>query len=60
MKLSVVIPVYNEKSTVLELLSQVKAVKDIDKEIVIVDDFSTDGTREILEKLQKEDKIGKK
>ncbi len=56
MKLSVVIPVYNEKSTVLELLSQVKAVKDIDKEIVIVDDFSTDGTREILEKLQKEDK----
>lgn len=56
MKLSVVIPVYNEKGTVLELLSQVKAVKDIDKEIVIVDDFSTDGTREILEKLQKEDK----
>lgn len=48
MILSVVIPVYNECHTINELLDVVKAV-DIDKEIVVVDDFSTDGTRVILE-----------
>jgi glycosyltransferase involved in cell wall biosynthesis len=48
MKLSVVIPVYNEVNTIKELLGKVKAV-DIEKEIILVDDFSTDGTREILE-----------
>lgn len=50
MKLSVVIPVYNEKDTVGEVLHQVKAV-DLDKDIIIVDDGSTDGTREILKKV---------
>jgi len=45
--LSVVIPVYNERATVEELLKRVQAVP-IDKEIVIVDDGSTDGTRELL------------
>ena len=49
-KLSVVIPVYNEASTVLELIDKVRAV-DIDKELVIVDDGSSDGTRNILEKI---------
>lgn len=48
MKLSIVIPVYNEKDTVREIIQRVKAV-DIDKEIIIVDDFSTDGTRDILQ-----------
>lgn len=38
---------YNEVKTVLETINRVKAV-DIDKEIIIVDDYSTDGTREIL------------
>jgi glycosyltransferase involved in cell wall biosynthesis len=47
MKLSVVIPVYNEKDTIREIYDSVKAV-DIDKEIILVDDCSTDGTREIL------------
>ena len=47
MKLSVVIPVYNEKDTVQELYNTVRAV-DLDKEIILVDDFSTDGTRDIL------------
>jgi glycosyltransferase involved in cell wall biosynthesis len=48
--LSVVIPVYNERETILEILARVQAV-DIRKEIVIVDDFSTDGTRELLRTL---------
>jgi glycosyltransferase involved in cell wall biosynthesis len=47
MLISVVIPVYNEINTLKILLERVKAV-DIDKEIIIVDDFSTDGTRQIL------------
>ncbi len=49
-KLSVVIPVYNEKNYILEMLRRVKAV-GIEKEIIIVDDCSTDGTREILKGL---------
>ncbi len=50
MKLSVVIPVYNEKRTVEEVLRQVNAV-DLEKEIIVVDDGSTDGTREVLKKI---------
>jgi glycosyltransferase involved in cell wall biosynthesis len=49
--LSVVIPVYNECGTIEELLKRVQAVA-IDKEIIIVDDGSTDGTREFLAGLQ--------
>ena len=49
MRLSIVIPVYNEHATIIELLDRVAAV-DIEKEVIIVDDFSTDGTRAILEK----------
>ena len=47
MKLSVIIPVYNEKNTIVPIYQLVKAV-NVDKEIIIVDDFSTDGSREIL------------
>jgi len=47
MKISVVIPVYNERQTIVTVLDRVKAVP-IDKEIIVVDDFSTDGTRELL------------
>lgn len=45
--LSVIVPVYNEENTLSALLKQVRAV-EIPKEIIIVDDLSTDGTREIL------------
>ncbi|OGQ48557.1 MAG: glycosyl transferase [Deltaproteobacteria bacterium RIFCSPLOWO2_02_FULL_46_8] len=50
MKLSVVIPVYNEKNTIREIISRVNAsdIGGVQKEIVIVDDGSTDGTRDIL------------
>jgi len=52
MKLSIVIPVYNEKDTIREIVDRVLMVETgLEKELVIVDDFSKDGTREILEKL---------
>ncbi len=47
LKASVVMPVFNERGTIEEILRKVQAV-DIDKEIIIVDDGSTDGTKEIL------------
>ena len=50
MKLSIVVPVYNEKDTILEVLERVRRV-DLSKEMIIVDDCSTDGTREILQSL---------
>ncbi len=52
-KLSVVIPVYNEERYIKEVIERVKNVP-IDKEIIIVDDASTDGTREILKELEGE------
>ena len=48
MKLSVIIPVYNEKDTVLELLRRVKNAP-FDKEILVVDDGSTDGSRRLIQ-----------
>ncbi len=50
-KLSIIIPVYNEKDTLRTLLTRVEAV-DYEKEIVLVDDCSTDGTREIVQDYQ--------
>jgi dolichol-phosphate mannosyltransferase len=48
MKLSVIIPVYNEKHTILEILKKVESVKDIRKQIIIVDDGSTDGSYDLI------------
>ncbi len=47
MKLSVIMPVYNERTTIEEIVGQVLAI-DREKELIIVDDGSTDGTRDIL------------
>jgi glycosyltransferase involved in cell wall biosynthesis len=50
MRLSIIMPVYNEQETLREILAQVRAVDlpDVEKEILAVDDGSTDGSREIL------------
>ena len=47
-RLSVVVPVYNEVGTIAEVVQRVQDVS-IDKEIIIVDDGSTDGTRRVLD-----------
>jgi glycosyltransferase involved in cell wall biosynthesis len=51
MKLSILMPVYNERETLAEILRQVRAVElpDMEKEILAVDDGSNDGSREILD-----------
>lgn len=48
MKLSIVIPCYNELNTIEEILDAVRVAPGGDKEIIVIDDFSTDGTRELL------------
>ena len=50
MKLSVVIPCFNEQATLLDLLRTVRAGPVQDLEIILVDDGSTDGTREVIER----------
>jgi len=56
MKLSIIIPVYNEVNTIREIINRVDAV-ELDKEIIIVDDCSTDGTREITEDIKNNEKF---
>jgi glycosyltransferase involved in cell wall biosynthesis len=47
---SIIIPVYNEKKCIKKILLKIDKIKKINKEIILVDDFSTDGTRDILAK----------
>jgi glycosyltransferase involved in cell wall biosynthesis len=51
MKLSIIVPVYNEKNTVMQILERIERTP-YNKEIIVIDDFSTDGTREILRELE--------
>ena len=51
MKLSIIVPVYNEKQTIAQILKRIEETP-YDKEIIVVDDFSTDGTREILRQIE--------
>ena len=59
MKVSVVIPVYNERAFIEEVLLRVQA-SPIDKEIILIDDKSTDGTRALLEDFDKAQSEGKR
>lgn len=53
MKLSVIIPVYNERTTIAQIIARVIAVP-IEKQVIVVDDGSVDGTRDVLKGLQGE------
>jgi glycosyltransferase involved in cell wall biosynthesis len=53
MKISVIMPVFNEENTIREIIKRVRDI-DIDKEIIIVDDHSTDKTRDILRNLKED------
>ena len=53
-KLSVVVPVYNERNTLVEIIRRMRSVElpdSIDREIIIIDDGSDDGTRDVLKQL---------
>lgn len=53
-KLSIIIPVYNEEKTILKVMRKVERARiaDMSKEIIIVDDFSSDKTKDILKKIK--------
>src|SRR3954470_3917005 len=53
-KLSVIVPVYNERTTVVEVLRRMRTVElpdGIEREIIVIDDGSSDGTRDVLRQL---------
>jgi|TARA_Y100000031_G_C8236997_1_gene393763 glycosyltransferase involved in cell wall biosynthesis len=58
-KLSIIIPVYNEQETIKKILGLIEQVDlgEIEKEIIIVDDYSTDGTRETIKEFEGKYKI---
>ena len=53
MKLSIIIPCFNEKSTINEIIDRVLNFSSYQKEIIVIDDYSTDGTRDILKSIEK-------
>ena len=59
MKLSIIIPVYNEKNTILEILRKVESAQSpgIEQEIILVDDGSSDGSREVLKTLEQKYRV---
>ena len=57
MKISIIIPCFNEHKTISVILDKVKNLVNFEKEIIIVDDFSNDGTREILKKIKSDNGV---
>tara|TARA_B100001173_G_C15928107_1_gene521524 strand:+ start:62 stop:748 length:687 start_codon:yes stop_codon:yes gene_type:complete len=58
LKISIIIPCFNEVDTIEKIVEKIKSQQQYDKEIIIIDDFSTDGTREVIKK-KLNDKIDK-
>ena len=58
MKISIIIPCYNEVNTIEKIISKILEIKDLNFEIILVDDYSTDGTRNLINEKIKE-KINK-
>ena len=52
--LTIIIPVYNEKKTIRKIIDKVLKIKNLKKQIIIVDDGSTDGTTEVLKTIPKQ------
>tara|TARA_B100001564_G_C20530449_1_gene619479 strand:- start:110 stop:808 length:699 start_codon:yes stop_codon:yes gene_type:complete len=48
LKLSIIIPCFNEIKTIEKIIDKIVDLKDLDKEIIVIDDYSTDGSRELL------------
>ncbi|MFH1423752.1 MAG: glycosyltransferase family 2 protein [Candidatus Nealsonbacteria bacterium] len=59
MTISIIVPVYNEKNTIVEILKRVEGIllPNIEKEIIVVDDGSSDGTRDVLKTLEQQYRI---
>ena len=57
MKISIIIPCFNEYRTIEAILNKVKNLNDFNKEIIIIDDFSDDGTKEILQNIETTNEI---
>ena len=57
--LSIIVPCFNEKKTILKVINQIKRLKNIKKQIILVDDNSSDGTKELIKKklLKKVDRV---
>ena len=51
MLVSIIIPCFNEEKTIVKIIDKILNVKDIKKEIIIIDDNSTDKTKQLLEKI---------
>ena len=49
MRVSIIIPCYNEESTIKQIINKINSETTIEKEIIVIDDYSNDKTREILE-----------
>ena len=57
MKLSIVIPCFNEEKTISKVIDKILKLSEIDKEIIIINDGSTDNTRKILDDLKNRSQI---
>jgi glycosyltransferase involved in cell wall biosynthesis len=53
MKLSIIIPCFNEEKTIAKIVDKIAMFKTLEKEIIIVDDCSNDRSREIIEEISK-------